>query len=87
LAEFCQNQRNFAKAFVTPPQQSVRDPSPPVKKLFGFQRVCLETRQTTEIYFPFGIQSLLTIALGGSKWLEPWLHKVMVGKQHMHTIH
>ncbi|CAF1090258.1 unnamed protein product [Didymodactylos carnosus] len=74
-------------AFVTPPQQSVRDPSPPIKKLFGFQRVYLETSQTTEIYFSFNIRSLLTIVLDGSKWLEPGLHKIMVGKQHMHTIH
>ncbi len=74
-------------AFITPPQQSLHDPSPPLKNLFGFQRVYLEINETTEIYFPFDIQSLLTIALDGSKWLEPGSHKIMIGKQHMHTIH
>ena len=73
-------------AFDIPPQQSLYDPSPPLKKLFGFQRVYLEINQTTEIYFPFYIQSLLTIALDGSKWLEPGSYQITVGKQHMHTI-
>jgi hypothetical protein len=25
--------------------------------------------------------------LDGSKWLEPGSHKIIIGKQHMHTIH
>jgi hypothetical protein len=74
-------------AFITPPQQSLHDPSPPIKKLFGFQRVYLDINETIGIYFPFDIQSLLTIALDGSKWLEPGSHQIIIGKQHMHTIH
>jgi hypothetical protein len=74
-------------AFITPPQQSVNDPSPPIKKLFGFQRVYLDINQTIQIYFPFNIQSLLTIAHDGSKWLEPGSYTIIIGKQHMHTIH
>ena len=73
-------------AFIIPPQQSVHDPSPPLKKLFGFQRVYLEINQTTEIYLPLDIQSLLIVALDGSKWLEPGLHQIFIGKEQIHTI-
>lgn len=74
-------------AFVKPPQVSFHDPSPPIKKLFGFQRVNLDAGQTTQVYFPFNIQSLLTIAYDGSKWIEPGLYRIIVGQEHMHTIY
>jgi hypothetical protein len=74
-------------AFITPPQQSLNDPSPPMKNLFGFERVHLDVGQTTQVYFPFNVQSLLTIAHDGSKWIEPGPYRILIGKQHMHTIH
>ncbi len=74
-------------AYVTPPQKSLNDPSPPIKKLFGFQRVHLDVGQTTQVYFPLNIQSLLTVAHDGSKWLEPGSYRILIGKQHMHTIY
>lgn len=74
-------------AFITPPQESLRDPSPPLKKLFGFQRVALDVNETVQVFFSLNLDSLLTVARDGSKWLEPGSHKIMIGKQHMHTVH
>ena len=74
-------------AFIMPPRNSLVDPSPPLKRLFGFERVQLDANQTTQVFFPLNIDSLLTIAQDGSKWLEPGSHKILIGKDHMHTVH
>ena len=73
--------------FVTPPNASLYDPSPPLKRLFGFERVRLDVNETTQVYFPLSIQSLLTIGHDGTKWLEPGAYRILIGKQHMHTVH
>jgi hypothetical protein len=73
-------------AFIVPPQQSSYDSSPPLKKLFGFQRVYLEVNQTTELYFPLNIRSLLTTGEDGLKWLEPGLYHILLGKRHMYNV-
>jgi hypothetical protein len=73
--------------YVTPPEESLNDPSPPIKRLFAFQRVHLDVGQTIQIYFPLNIQSLLTIGHDGSKWLEPGSYTIIIGKQHMYTIY
>jgi hypothetical protein len=74
-------------AYVTPPKISINDPSPPIKKLFGFERVRLDVNQTTQLFFPLNTDSLLTVARDGSKWLEPGLYRILIGQQHMHTIY
>ena len=74
-------------AFVTPPKKSLTGQTPPIKKLFGFKRVKLDVNQTIQIFFPFNVESLLTVAHDGSKWLEPGSYKIIIGKQHMHTIY
>ena len=74
-------------AYVIPPKQLVNDPSPPIKALFGFERVHLDIDQTIQVFFPLNIQSLLTVGQDGSKWLEPGSYKIVIGHQHMHTIH
>lgn len=74
-------------AFIIPPQQSFVDPSPPIKKLFGFQRIFLEINQTSELYFPLNIRSLLMVAENGSKWLESGSYHILIGKQQIYTIH
>ena len=73
-------------AFVTPPKQSFSGQTPPIKKLFGFQRVQLGVGQTAEVFFPFDVQTLLTVTHDGSKWLEPGSYQILVGKQIMHTV-
>ena len=73
-------------AYITPPSTSFHDPSPPLKRLFGFQRVRLDVGQTTQVVFPLVPQSLLTVGRDGSKWLEPGAYRIIIGKQHMHTI-
>jgi hypothetical protein len=78
---------DVALAYVTPPEESLNDPSPPIERLFGFERVYLDVGQTTQVYFPLNIQSLLIIVHDGSKWLEPGSYRILVGKLHMHTIH
>jgi hypothetical protein len=76
-------------AYVTPPNKLINDPSPPIKALFAFQRVHLDVGQTTQVYFPLNIQSLLTIGYDGSKWLEPGSYQIIIGQQqqHMYTLH
>jgi len=73
-------------AYVTPPRISINDPSPPIKKLFGFERVRLAVNQTTQVFFPLNTDSLLTVAQDGSKWLEPGRYRILIGQEHMHTI-
>jgi beta-glucosidase len=74
-------------AYVIPPSKSLNDPSPPLKALFGFERVHLDVNQTIQVFFSLNIQSLLTVAHDGSKWLEPGSYRILVGQQHMHTVH
>jgi beta-D-xylosidase 4 len=73
-------------AFIKPPETSLKDPTPPIKQLFGFQRVHLNVNETTQVFFPFHISVLLTIARDGSKWLEPGLYQIIIGQKWMHTI-
>jgi hypothetical protein len=73
-------------AFITPPQLSVSGETPPIKQLFGFERVHLNVSETVEVFFPMNIDALLSVAHDGSKWLHPGLYRIMIGKQWMHTI-
>jgi hypothetical protein len=74
-------------AYVTPPTKSLNDPSPPIKRLFGFERVCLDVGQTTQIFLPLNTDSLLTVGRDGSKWLEPGAYRILIGKENMHTVY
>jgi hypothetical protein len=74
-------------AYVTPPTKSLNDPSPPIKRLFGFERVRLDVGQTTQVYFPLNSDSLLTVGRDGSKWLEPGAYRILIGKENMHTVY
>ena len=73
-------------AYVAPLMKSLNDPSPPIKRLFGFERVRLDVGQTAQIFFPLNIESLLTVGRDGLKWLEPGSYRILIGKQHMHTV-
>jgi beta-glucosidase len=57
--------------FVSPTQQKRNGETPPIKQLFGFQRVHLNVNETTQVFFPFNTDALLTVARDGSKWLHP----------------
>jgi hypothetical protein len=74
-------------AYITPPSKSLHDPSPPLKKLFGFQRVQLNPGETTQVFFSLNPQAILTIGSDGSKWLEPGAYRIIIGKEHMHTVY
>jgi hypothetical protein len=67
-------------AFVTPPQQLLSGEIPPIKQLFGFRRVHLNVNETTAIFFPINVGSLLSIARDGSKWLHAGLYHIMIGQ-------
>jgi len=73
-------------AFIIPPKTSLKDPSPPIKQLFGFERVHLNVNETAQIYFPLYVSALQTIAHDGSKWLEPGLHQIVIGQKFMYQI-
>lgn len=69
------------------PSQLIRDgQTPPIKQLFGFERIHLRVDETKQVFFPFNIETLLTVARDGSKWLHPGQYHVIVGTQHMFTI-
>ena len=73
-------------AYVTPPQVLREGQSPPIKQLFGFKRINLSINQTKQVFFPFNIETLLTIARDGSKWLHPGQYHILIGNQRMFTI-
>jgi beta-D-xylosidase 4 len=73
-------------AFVTPPATSLKDPTPPIKQLIGFERVHLNVNETAQVFFPLHVSALLTIARDGSKWLQPGLYPIVIGQKLMHTI-
>jgi beta-D-xylosidase 4 len=73
-------------AFVTPPQLPLEGQTPPIKQLFGFERVYLNVNETVEVFFAFNSNALLSIARDGSKWLHPGHYHIMIGQQWMHTI-
>ncbi len=73
-------------AFIIPPRISLNDPSPPMKQLFGFERVHLNVNESTQIYFPLYVNALQTIGSDGSKWLEPGLHQIIIGQKLLYQI-
>ena len=73
-------------AFIEPPQVLVTGETPPVKQLFGFERIHLNVSESMEIFFPIHIDTLLSVANDGSKWLHPGLYRVIFGKKWMHSI-
>lgn len=69
------------------PSQLIRDgQTPPIKQLFGFERIHLRVDETKQVFFPFNIETLLTVARDGSKWLHPGQYHIIVDNQHMFTI-
>ncbi len=73
-------------AFISPPKISLKDPTPPIKQLFGFERVHLNVNETVQVFFPLYVNALLTVARDGSKWLEPGVYQIIIGQKLMHTI-
>jgi beta-D-xylosidase 4 len=73
-------------AYVTPPQVLREGQSPPIKQLFGFKRISLSVNETKQVFFPFNIEALFTIARDGSKWLHPGQYHILIGNQRMFTI-
>ena len=73
-------------AYITPPQVVRNGQTPPIKQLFGFERVHLSVNETKQVFFPFNIETLLSVARDGSKWLHPGKYHIVIGKQHMFTV-
>jgi hypothetical protein len=67
--------------------QVLRDgQTPPIKQLFGFERIHLSVSETKQVFFPLNIEALFTIARDGSKWLHPGQYHILIGSQRMFTI-
>ncbi len=73
-------------AFITLPQPPQIDETPPIKQLFGFERVHLNVNETTEVFFPLEVSAILAVARDGSKWLHPEDYRILFGRTWMHTI-
>jgi hypothetical protein len=72
--------------FISTQNQTINSDTPPIKQLFGFQKVHLNVNETVQVFFPLNIDALLTVARDGSKWLHPGHYRIIIGKQLMHTI-
>jgi hypothetical protein len=73
-------------AYVTPPQVLRDGQTPPIKQLFGFERVHLNVNETKQVFFTFNIETLFAIARDGSKWLHPGDYHILIGSQRMFTV-
>ncbi len=73
-------------AYVIPPQVLCDGVTPPIKQLFRFERINLNVGETKQVFFPFNIESMLTVARDGSKWLHPGEYHIFIGNQRMFTI-
>jgi beta-glucosidase len=73
-------------AYVTPPQVLRDGQTPPIKQLFGFERIHLSVNETKQVFFPLDTEALFTIARDGSKWLHPGQYRILIGSQRMLTI-
>lgn len=73
-------------AYIIPPQVLRDGQTSPIKQLFGFERIHLIVNETKQVFFPFNIETLLTVARDGSKWLHPGQYHIIIGNQHMFTV-
>lgn len=73
-------------AYIIPPQVLIDGQTPPIKQLFGFERIHLSVNETKQVFFPFDVQTLFTIARDGSKWLHPGQYRIAIGSQRMGTV-
>jgi hypothetical protein len=73
-------------AYVTPPQVLRDGQTPPIKQLFGFERINLNVNETKQVFFPLNIKDLFTIAQDGSKWLHPGQYDIIIGSQRMFIV-
>jgi hypothetical protein len=70
-------------AYIKPSQVLHDDEMPPIKQLFGFERVNLNVAETKQIFFPLYIEALFTIAQDGSKWLRSGEYQILIGNEKM----
>ena len=73
-------------AYIVPPQVERDGATPPLKQLFGFERINLNVSETKQVFFPSNIESILTVAEDGSKWLHAGKYDIVIGNQRMFTI-
>jgi hypothetical protein len=73
-------------AYIKAPEVLNDDETPPMKQLFGFERVNLNVGETKQIFFPLNIETLFTIGRDGSKWIHPGEYDILIGNQSMFRI-
>ena len=73
-------------AYIIPPQVLRDGVTPPIKQLFGFECINLNVGETKQVFFPLNIESVLTVARDGSKWVHPGEYHIIIGNQPMFTI-
>ena len=73
-------------AYIVPPQVLRDGQTPPIKQLFGFERLHLNVNETKQAFFPFNMETLLSVARDGSKWLHPGEYQIVIDNQRMFTV-
>jgi hypothetical protein len=73
-------------AYVTPPQVLRDGQTPPIKQLFGFTRLHLTVNEIKQVFFPFNVETLFTIARDGSKWLHAGQYHILISNKRMFTV-
>ena len=80
------NGDDIVLGYITPPQVLRDGQTPPIKQLFGFERIHLVVNETKQVFFPFNVESLFTVARDGSKWLHPGQYHILIRGQRMFTV-
>ncbi|CAF1363822.1 unnamed protein product [Rotaria sordida] len=80
------NGDDIVLAYIKPPQILDDGETPPIKQLFGFERINLNVGETKQVFFPLNIETLFRIDRYGSKWIHPGEYDILIGNQHMFTI-
>jgi beta-D-xylosidase 4 len=73
-------------AYIKPPQVLHDGQTPPIKQLFGFERIHLSVNETKQVFFPFTTKTLLAIGRDGSKWIHPGQYHIVIDTQRMFTV-
>lgn len=80
------NGDDIVLAYIVPPQVHLHGQTPPIKQLFGFERIHLNVGETKQVFVPLNMKSILSVAQDGSKWFYPGQYSILIGNRRMFAI-
>jgi beta-D-xylosidase 4 len=73
-------------AYIKSPEVLHDSETPPLKQLFGFERVNLNVGETKQVFFPLNMKSIFRVGNDGSKWVDPGEYQILIGNEKMFSI-